>query len=79
MRREFKIMKVNYNPTKGDLIHEKHLISNNSSKKIYLEVACEFSKSFKNLTKEIQCAKLIKYGNYIALLYDTSTLVIIKE
>jgi hypothetical protein len=53
MRREFKIMKVNYNPIKGDLIKEKSMISKNSFKSINLEVACDFGKSFKNLTKEI--------------------------
>jgi len=29
------------------------MISKNSSKSVNLEVACDFSKSFKNLTKEI--------------------------
>jgi hypothetical protein len=46
-------MKVNYNPFKGDLIKEKPMISKNRSKLINLEVACDFGKSFKNLTKEI--------------------------
>jgi hypothetical protein len=55
MRREFKIMKVDYNPIKGEgrMQQEKPIISKNIPKSIHLEVACDFTKSFKNLTKEI--------------------------
>jgi hypothetical protein len=57
MRREFKIMKVDYNPIKGEgegrMQEEKPIISKNIPKSIHLEVACDFTKSFKNLTKEI--------------------------
>jgi hypothetical protein len=51
MRREFKIMEVNYNPIKGDEMQEKPLIKKNP-KSVGLEVSCDFNKSFKNLTKE---------------------------
>lgn len=79
MRREFKIMKLAYNNQSDEDLLDRPLIRKNVQKSVGLEMACDLNKSFKNLTKEIQCAILIKHESYIALLHDTTQIVIINE